>query len=61
MIGRLEFNEQGIDDEIVGSCKIVIEVAPVMEALLRQEDTDGDKRITIDDKGLKVGYLATKL
>ena len=39
---------------MLGGLKVLIEVEPVMEALLKQEDTDGDKRITIDDQGPKV-------
>ena len=38
----------------MGTPKVSIEVGPLMEALLRQEDTDNDKLITINDKGLKV-------
>ena len=38
----------------MGSQEVAIEVESVMQLLLRQEDTDNDKRITINDKGPKV-------
>ena len=34
--------------------KLSVEVAPTMRNLLLQEDTDGDKLITVDDNGPKV-------
>ena len=38
----------------MGSQEVAIEVESVMQLLLRLEDTDNDKRITINDKGPKV-------
>lgn len=37
--------------------KIKIDISQTIQQLLAQEDTDGDKRITIDDKGPKVYTL----
>lgn len=39
---------------MIADYKASVEVGPTMDALLRQEDTDNDKRITIEDMGPKV-------
>ena len=33
--------------------KLLINIQQTLEQLLQQEDTDGDKRITVEDAGLK--------
>lgn len=38
----------------MGNHELFIEVVPTMRNLLGQEDTDGDKLITVDDNGPKV-------
>ena len=37
--------------------RLSVDVVATMERLLRQEDTDGDKLITVDDKGPKVASI----
>lgn len=39
---------------LAGQREVVLPVETTFEALLRQEDTDGDGLITVDDKGPKV-------
>ncbi|MGB3607638.1 trehalase calcium-binding domain-containing protein, partial [Psychroserpens sp.] len=37
-----------------------VEIEKTLEQLLKQEDTDGDKKITVDDKGSKFFKLKSE-
>lgn len=43
-----------LDNGLASDRNLVLVVEPTLEALLHQEDTDGNGLITIDDQGPKV-------
>jgi len=53
------FSRRQSHDTVLGPRQFLIDVESTRELILRQEDTDGDKKITIMDNGPKVVTLGT--
>ena len=48
------------DQTLANDATFSVEIEPTLDQLLKQEDTDGDKKITVDDKGSKTFKLTSE-